>query len=408
MKTRATEAEQVLFTPRLVLFLASQNLSLFGSSVVGYAIIWYITLETSSGIWLMFATLTQMVPHVLISLYSGVWADRYSRKRLIMLSDGFIALATFSLALAFFAGYQRLELLLAVSVVRSIGSGIQSPAVNAIMPQLVSQQHLTRVQGINQSIGSILLLLSPAVGGLVLGTMDISWAFMLDVVTAGLAIVIFCFIKVEKLVRVEESTSMIKDIKEGLSYTFGNPILRNLIIAYAFSFFLITPAAILTPLLVERTFGPEVWRLTTNEMVWTLGSLFGGIFVSMKGQFKDKIRAIALSLVAFGVLFALLGVAPSFTLYLIIMGIAGVFMPILATAETVMIQELTEPTKMGRVFSIVQILSASSMPLGILLFGPLSDVVSVESLLIISGVLLALVGLLYQRTNKSSTEATRR
>ncbi|MFA6785564.1 MAG: MFS transporter, partial [Sphaerochaeta sp.] len=330
------------------------------------------------------------------------------RKRLIMLSDGFIALATFSLALAFFAGYQRLELLLAVSVVRSIGSGIQSPAVNAIMPQLVSQQHLTRVQGINQSIGSILLLLSPAVGGLVLGTMDISWAFMLDVVTAGLAIVIFCFIKVEKLVRVEESTSMVKDIKEGLIYTFGNPILRNLIIAYAFSFFLITPAAILTPLLVERTFGPEVWRLTTNEMVWTLGSLFGGIFVSMKGQFKDKIRAIALSLVAFGVLFALLGVAPSFTLYLIIMGIAGVFMPILATAETVMIQELTEPTKMGRVFSIVQILSASSMPLGILLFGPLSDVVSVESLLIISGVLLALVGLLYQRTNKSSTEATRR
>ena len=72
-----------MFTKRVVLFLLSQNLSIFGSSVVGFAIIWYITLETSSGIYLMLATLAQMVPHLLISLYSGVWADRHSRKILI-------------------------------------------------------------------------------------------------------------------------------------------------------------------------------------------------------------------------------------------------------------------------------------------------------------------------------------
>jgi len=119
---------------KVALFLLSQNISLFGSSVVGFAIIWHITLETSSGLWLMLSTICAMFPQVIVSLWGGVWADRYNRKTLIMLTDGFIALSTFGLAVAFWLGFQRLELLLAVSVVRSIGAGIQTPAVHAIFP----------------------------------------------------------------------------------------------------------------------------------------------------------------------------------------------------------------------------------------------------------------------------------
>ncbi len=391
--------ETKLFTPSILLFLVSQNLSIFGSSVVGYAIIWYVTLETSSGTWMMGVTLATMVPFLLISLYSGVWADRYSRKNLIMLSDGFIAVATFALFILFRIGYKQLELLLAVSVIRSLGSGVQSPAVNAIFPQLVPKEHLTRIQGINQSVRSVLMLLSPAVGGVVLSFMNISWAFLLDVITAILAIVVFAFIKVEQIKRTGEAFSVRKDMKEGLSYTFGNPVLKSLILYYAFAFFLVTPAAILTPLLVERSFGPEIWRLTANEIAWTAGSLVGGIFIALKGQFKDKVRTIALALVGFGVGFALLGVAKPFPLYLVVMVAVGIFMPVLATAETVLIQEIVEPSKMGRVFSIVELISGFSLPLGILIYGPLADVVSIESLLIVSGILLVLVGMSYQRSN---------
>ncbi|HKL60293.1 MAG TPA: MFS transporter, partial [Sphaerochaeta sp.] len=269
-----------LLTPSILLFLISQNLSIFGSSVVGYAIIWYVTLETSSGTWMMGVALATMVPPLLISLYSGVWADRYSRKLLIMLSDGFIAAATLALFILFRMGYRHLELLLAVSVIRSLGSGVQSPAVNAIFPQLVPKEHLTRIQGINQSVRSVLFLLSPAVGGLVLSLMNISWAFLLDVISAGLAIIVFAFIKVEKIKHTDASYSVRKEMAEGLSYTFNNPILKRLIIYYAFAFFLVTPAAILTPLLVERSFGSEIWKLTANEIAWTAGSLLGGLFIA--------------------------------------------------------------------------------------------------------------------------------
>ena len=404
MESRQESVGSDLFTGRIVLFMISQNLSLFGSSVVGFAIIWYITIETSSGIWLMFATLANMVPHLIISLYSGVWADRYRKKYLIMLSDGFIALVTLVLFVLFRMGYQHLELLLVVSVIRSLGSGVQGPAVSAILPQLVPKEHLTRIQGINQSISAVLYMLAPAMGGMVLGLMDLSWTFLLDVLTATIALVIFIFIKVDPIKRAKTDIPVVHAMFEGLRYTFGNSVLRTLIIYYSFAFFLLTPAAILTPLLVERSFGPEVWRLTVNEVSWTVGNLIGGILVSLRGHFNDKVKAIAISLIALGIGFALLGVAPFFSLYLLIMTLVGIFMPILTTAETVMIQKITPANKMGRVFSIVQVLSGSTIPLGMLVYGPLADIVSIESLLIVSGVLMALVGLLYHRTNKRMRE----
>lgn len=391
-----------LFNRQVILFLVSQNVSLFGSAVVAYAIIWYITLETSSGMWLMLTTICSMLPQVFVSLWGGVWADRYNRKVLIMLSDAFIAVSTLALAIAFWSGFTRLELLLAVSVVRSIGAGIQMPAVNAIYPQLVPQENLTRVQGINQSVGSVLMLLAPAVGGVVLGTMDIAWAFMIDVVTASAAILILRLIVVEKVERTEEPASVFTELKQGVRYAFGNRLLKGIIICYAFSFFLITPAAVLTPLMIERSFGGEVWRLTANEIVWTAGSFVGGIAVSLYGNIRDKILAIALCLVAFGISFTLLGLAGNFALYLLVMGFSGFFMPVIATAETVFIQEITKPEMMGRVFSIIQIIASAAMPVAILLFGPLADVVSVEILLIVSGALLAIVGVVYHATNRRS------
>ena len=227
---------------------------------------------------------------------------------------------------------------------------VSSPATNAIFPQLVPQERLTRIQGINQTLNSVLLLLSPATGGVILASLGIVWTFALDVVTAALAILIFSFIKVEKMKRADLPASLLTELRQGINYTFRHPLLREVVICQACSFFLITPAAILSPLLVERSFGSNVWKLTANEIAWTVGSLIGGIFVSLHGSFKDKIHTIALCLVAFGISYSLMGMAGNFPLYLTIMGISGLFMPVIITAQTVFIQEIAEPTMLGRVF----------------------------------------------------------
>lgn len=378
-----------------ITFLFSQNISLFGSSVVGFVIIWYITLETSSGLWLMLATICSMLPQVIISLIAGVWADKYNRKHLIMLSDGFIAFATFLMAILLWLGYFKLELLLIISIIRSIGSGIQTPAVNAIYPQIVPKEQLVKIQGINQTLSAILLLLAPAVGGLLL--INMSFAFLLDVVTALMAIIILSFLKVNKI-EVNSQNTFFLNLKEGIIYTTQNKSLKLILMCYLVTFFLVAPIAILSPLLVERYFQSSVLYLTLNEIFWTIGSTIGGLYISFNKKITNKIKAITISLLCSGLTFNLLGLSNYFVFYLLILTIAGFFMPIIITLLTVLIQSKVPANLLGRVFSLVQLISASAMPMAILLFGPLADIISIKIIFIVSGILLIITSYLFKNS----------
>jgi DHA3 family macrolide efflux protein-like MFS transporter len=371
-------------------FLIGQQCSIFGSSVASFAIIWYITLETSSGVAMTAVTIATFLPQIITSLFAGVWADRYNRKLLIIIPDLFIAASTLVLVALFWLGIQSITMLIVISAVRSFGSGIQMPSVLAIVPQLVPAEKLVRINGINSTLNSVLLLASPAVAGMLLGGLGIEFALLTDVVTALLAVGFMSFLTMppRNTSGIPENTGALQDILDGLRYTRSHPFLMRLMIIYAIVFILITPAAFLTPLYVERVFGPEVWKLTMNEIMWTAGMLLGGIYVAIKGSFKNKFFVMFVCTASFGVTFGLLGVAPNFTIYLIILAIAGLFMPAYGAADTVLIQENVAENMMGRVFSLVQIIASVAMPLGMLVFGPLADVISLQYILIGSGVLL--------------------
>jgi len=378
---------------KAALFLLSQMVSIFGTAVVAYAVIWYITLETSSAGLMTILIICTFLPQILISLVAGVWADRYNRKKLIIFADLFTAVVTLIMAICFISGNKSFTLIFVASALRSLGAGIQMPAVSAILPQIVPMEKLTKVNGVNNSLNSAMTLLSPAVGGLMLATIGFSYTLLIDVFTALIAIIIFIFIKVEKHTCVEEAGSVFKELRNGLLYTKNHLLLRRLLIFYALFFFLLAPAAFLTPLLVVRSFGPEVWRLTLNEMFWSGGAVLGGLIISVWGGFKNRISTMALATAGFGITIALMGIVGNFQIYLAIMLISGLFMPFFGTAETVLIQENVEEHMLGRVFSIVQIIVSAALPLGMLLFGPLGDMIAIEYILIATGICLAFLTL---------------
>lgn len=106
----------------ITLFLSSQTISLFGSMLVQYAITWYITLNTQSGIMMTISIICGFLPTFFLSPFAGVWADRYNRKMLIIMSDCMIAVATLIMAILFFMGYDDLWLLFLASAIRALGS----------------------------------------------------------------------------------------------------------------------------------------------------------------------------------------------------------------------------------------------------------------------------------------------
>jgi MFS transporter, DHA3 family, macrolide efflux protein len=378
-----------------ILFISSQTISLFGSALVQFAIIWYIARSTNSGMMVTLSTICSFLPQLVISLFAGVWADRYNRKILIILSDGLIATSTLVLAIVFLLGYNSMWLLFLVSAIRSLGAGIQTPAVSAMIPQIVPEEKLMRVNSINGTIQSMILFMSPAVGGAILTFGAFESILLIDVFTAITAISILLTLKIASHRKALEKvkTDYLYDLKEGIKYSFKNNFVKNLISFYAVTMFLVVPAAFLNVLMVTRTYGNEYWKLTANEMCFFAGSIIGGIIMSSWGGFKNRVVSIAVGCLAFGALTVAIGVVDQFYIYLGIMVLTGMTMPLFNVPSMVLLQEKVETNMQGRVFSFVQIAASGVMPLGMAIFGPLSDIVRIQILMVGSGAALILVGI---------------
>ncbi|TNJ62612.1 MFS transporter [Paenibacillus hemerocallicola] len=379
----------------ITLFLVGQTISLFGSSLVQYAIMWYITLTTQSGVMMTISIVCGFLPTFFLSPFAGVWADRYNRKLLIVLSDSLIAISTLIMAILFMAGYDALWLLFLMSAIRALGTGIQTPAVGAFIPQLVPEDKLTKVNGTNGSIQAFIMLVSPMASGALLTVATIETIFFIDVITAAIAVVtllLFLRVPVHAKALEKQTTSYFSDMRQGFVYIKNHDYVKQFFLFCAFFFVLAAPVAFLTPLQVARSFGDEVWRLTAIEITFSIGMMAGGIFMASWGGFANKIHTMTLSCLMIGACTFALGVIPVFWIYLVFMGLVGVAMPVFNTPSTVLLQEKVEPDYLGRVFGVLGMISSSMMPLGMLVFGPISDIIRIEWLLIGTGVLLFIQG----------------
>lgn len=385
----------------IFLFLLSQTLSLFGSSLVQYAITWYITLNTKSGFMITISIICGFLPTFFLSPFAGVWADRYNRKILIILSDSFTAASTLVLAIVFLMGYDSIALLFVMSVFRSIGAGIQLPAVGAFLPQIVPEEQLTRVNGINGSIQALIMLLSPMLSGLLLTVASIEIIFFVDVVTAAIAVLVMLFllkVPAHQKAQSTQKTGYFKDLQQGIAYIRSHSFLKVFMIFSAFFFFMVSPVAFLSPLQVTRTFGDDVWRLTAIEIAFSSGMLFGGVLITVWGGLRNRVHTMILSGLVLSLCTIALGIIPNFWVYLSIMCFAGVSMPFFNTPSTVMLQEKVEPDFMGRIFGIFSMISSSMMPLGMLVFGPIADVIRIEWLLIGTGIFMFILSSLLTKS----------
>ena len=379
----------------IVLFIASQTISLLGSSLVQYAIMWHITLNTKSGVMMTIFIICGFLPTFFLSPFAGVWADRYNRKTIIILADLFIAVTTLFMALLFMLGYQSIVLLFVMSAFRAVGTGVQNPAVGAFIPQIVPEDKLTKVNGANGSIQAVISLVSPMIGGALLTMSTLEAIFFIDVFTAAAAVfTLLLFLKVPAHAKAQkpQESSYFKDLHEGIVYIWNHSYVKKYFIFCAVFFFMLAPIAFLTPLQVTRSFGSDVWRLTAVEVAFSIGMILGGIIIASWGGFSNRIYTMALASFVTGICTLALGVVPLFWVYLSIMGITGTTIPLFNTPSTVLLQEKVEADFLGRIFGVLNMIASSMMPLGMLVFGPIADAVKIEWMLIGTGFVMFVQG----------------
>ena len=396
------DEKQTNWKSQAMLFLISQCITLFGSTLVQMAIVWYVTIQTSSGVWVAAFTVCSYLPQFLISFVAGVWADRHSRKKLIIGADSLIALVTFLMVLVIPHITDKTVVLgglLVMSVIRSFGAGIQTPAVNAVIPQLVPEDQIMRFNGINATMQSVVQFAAPAAAGVLLTINTLSSTLIIDTATAIVGIGLLSAVIIPKQAIQNKGTSVFIDMKIGIKYTLSDKLIGKVLTVYGLFIFLCVPAGFLSQLFVSRVYGETYWYLTAVELAGFIGMVAGGILMSIWGGFKSRVTTMSVGLIAFGSLAIGMGLSKQFALYLTLMIIYGVAITMVQTATTTLIQEKAEMSMQGRVFGLLGAMYSGFLPVGMAIFGPMADEFSLKWIMIGSGIALIALSI-FVGTNK--------
>jgi MFS transporter, DHA3 family, macrolide efflux protein len=377
-----------------------QAFSLFGSALVQFALIWWLTQKSGSATVLAIATLVGMLPQIVLGPFAGALVDRWNRRVIMIVADAAIAVSTLWLVYLFSTDAVQIWHVYAVMAFRSLGGAFHFPAMSASTPLMVPEAHLTRVNGLNQTLQGINGLIAPPVGALLIGALPTQNILMIDVGTALLAILPLFFISIPQPVRhVEAHTdakpSLWQDIRVAVAYIRNWPGLVAILFMALFLNFLIVPTGSLLPLMVTQHFNKGALELGLINSAEGVGIIVGGILLSVWGGFKKKIVTSMFGIILLGAGVILLGLAPA---NLFSVGVAAIFLlgfavPITNGPIGALFQSVIRPDMQGRVMSLVSSAATAISPLGLLIAGPLSDALGIGVWFWAGGIICILIGI---------------
>ena len=380
---------------------AGQAISLVGSKVAQFALVWWLTEMTGSATVLATATLVALIPEILLSPLAGVYVDRWNRRVVMLVADGLVALAALWLAYQFKIGTVQVWHVYAIMFVRSVAGSFHWPAMQASTSLMVPKEQLSRVAGLNQTIYGALNIVGPPLGALLMMLLPLHGVMFVDISTALLAMGLLFLVHIPQPDRANLGQDAVgrpsvwADLRQGLRYVGNWPGLMALIAAAMIVKIALTPAFSLLPLLVSQHFGGSATQFSLLQSIVGVGMLLGGLLLSVWGGFRRRIYTTLSAMAILGLSFAILGLTPGnfFWLALASTFIAGLMIPLIDGPIMAIVQGNVVPGMQGRVFTIMGSLLSITSPLSLALAGPLSDALGLQVWYVTAGVLCAIVAM---------------
>ncbi len=371
---------------------------MLGSRVVQFSLIWYMAQTTGSATALSLAALVGLVPEILLGPIAGAYVDRWDRQLVMIIADGAVALASWGLAYLFWIDAVEIWIIYIVLFIRSIGGSFHQSAEQASISLMVPEGQLTRVNGLNQIVNGVLTIAGPALGALMLVLLPYYGVMLVDVATAILAIFLLMIINVPLPDRDgsgEEQPSLWLDLREGMTYILKWRGLMIIIGMAMVTHLLLTPAYTLLPLMVSDFFNGSAGQLGLLEGFLGLGMLAGGIIISLWGGFKRRIYTTMSGFIILGMGLLVLGLAPADLFMIALAGVLviGLAVPLVNAPMMAIMQASIDPKLQGRVFSLMGSLLGLAAPIGLILGGPVSDWLGLQTWFLLSGIICMIIGI---------------
>lgn len=401
----AVEIQTNNWKRKFFLLWSGQAVSIFTSSVIHMAIVWYLTDTTGSAAILSLATMVGFLPQAILGPFIGVLIDRYNRKIIMILSDIFIAMVTMILIIAGFVGEPPIWLIMVILFLRSVGSTFHNPSIQAVTPLIVPKDNLTACAGYSQTFESVSLIFSPAISAILYGVLDINIILFVDIIGAIFAVITTSLVKIPSLEKTEtpsienaetiKKTDILREAKEGFTALRSVPGMLSLMfisVLYAMIYF---PIGTLYPLITMSYFGGSVGDSSLIEISSSVGVLLGSLALGRIGDKLNKIGAIKKSIAGMGIGLIATGLLPTSGLkaFFVLAFLMGITIPFYHGVLSSIYQTNISPVYLGRVFSLTSSVRMIAMPLGLILSGTFAEIIGVNIWYLISGILSVVIAI---------------
>lgn len=368
-----------------------QLVSVIGTTVSGFALQFWVFLETGSVTELAIVAVAFTVPAAILSPFAGALVDRWDRRTVMIAADTLAGVSTMALAALYLTDSLQIWHLYVFAAVGAIGNTFQAPAWLAAMPTLVPKQHLGRAGGMTQMIEAVSFVLGPVLAGALLAVGGLPAVLIVDLATFGVAIAGLAIVRFPRVStgRTADSPSLLEEVRLGWRFLRDRSGLMWLLWMYAgVNFVLAFTNVLIIPLVLtvagEGTAG-------TVLSVGGMGLLAGSLAMSVWGGPKRRIASITMGIVASGLALAVAGLRPNVVVMAAGFVLLLTIVPVVNTSSQVLWQTKVPLDMQGRVFSLRRTVSQVASPLAMVATGPLADRLF-EPMLAADGALAGTVG----------------
>jgi MFS family permease len=380
------------------LFFSGQSISLIGTWMQRIAMPWLVYHMTGSALLLGVVGFAGQIPTFILSPVAGVLTDRWNRYRVLLVTQIFSMIQAFILALLCLAGVIRIWEIVGLSIALGCINAFDVPSRQSFVIDMVEKKEdLGNAIALNSLMFNGARLIGPSIAGVMLASTGEGICFLLNAISYMFVIVSLFMMKIKAREVIDKKSNILKELKDGLQYTFGFPPIKHLIILLSIISLMGMSYSVLMPVFAKEILhgGSHTYGFLMGASGF--GALMGAIFLASRNTVLKMGRIVPAAAILFGVGLIILSFSRDFPFAFILMVFIGMGMMLQTAASNTIIQTITDDDMRGRVMSFYTMAIMGTAPFGSLMAGGLAKVIGTQGTILAGGIVVITGALFFLR-----------
>ena len=357
------------------LFWAGNFTSNIGTWMQNVAQGWLVLQLTNSAFWLGVIGFCSTIPILLFALVGGVIADHVNKRKLLMITQSAMMIFAFAMAVLAYMKIINVAEIALLAAGTGIAMSLNTPSYQALVPRLVPRDDLINAIALNSAQFNMSRVLGPTLGGFAMAAVGVAGNFFLNGLSFLAVIIALTQIRYREQIAPGEGHMWLK-MKQGFAYLFGHEEMLSLVLLVSIASLLVLPFLVFVPYFARDVLHSDERGLGILMACSGIGSFFGAGTIAYIGKVARRGRFIfGAGLVFFAAVIAFT-FSRSFALSEAVLMLAGYCMILMVATINAMLQHLADDPMRGRVMSIYSTAFLGLPPIGSLIAGSLSRVMS--------------------------------